>query len=197
MPTFTETPDREDHVRGLPLLRTPASGKIQACITSPFVLGCYTHYWGGRTVPCEKPDCEACNASMPYRWHGYLSAILKKSHEHVILEFTAQACDAFDDYVKHHGQLRGCAIECYRRPSSHNGRVIVQTQPADLGQVTLPDPPNIPSLLCKMWNVPMPEVSDFHREGEVSRKHLVKKDEENGSNASGFNPADTGLQHTR
>ena len=197
MPVFTSRPPEETEGRGLPLLRTPAHGKINACITSPFLLGCYTHYWGGRTVPCEKPKCEACEASMPYRWHGYVSAILRNSREHVLLEFTAQACDALDAYTTANGQLRGCAIECFRRPATANGRVIVKAIRAELGEMILPDPPDIPKMLCKMWNIVEPDVRDSANPEKPDRKRFIIGGEKDGENISAFNPSDHGIQLAR
>jgi len=58
----------------LPLVRTPANRSLKAVVTSDALIGTDTHFWGGHTVPCERPECDACNHGIAYRWHGYLSA---------------------------------------------------------------------------------------------------------------------------
>ena len=58
MPTWrTELPP-EGKNRGYDLKRTPTSAPLIAIITSTDLLVCDTHYWHGRTTPCERQ----CNA---------------------------------------------------------------------------------------------------------------------------------------
>jgi len=94
-------------------------------ITSPDLLGCNTHFFGGHTVPCETPECEACLKGIPWRWHGYLAAIQAQTHAHFIFEFTAQAGDTFREYFQLHGTLRGCIFQAERMHHRPNGRVIL------------------------------------------------------------------------
>ena len=45
-----------------PLLRTPPNKPLIAIITSADLIGCYTHYYKGRTVPCEGDNCPELGA---------------------------------------------------------------------------------------------------------------------------------------
>lgn len=144
--------------RAFPLQRTPCPGKLLAVITSENLLGCDTHFYGGHTMPCERPGCEACEKGMPFRWHGYVAAIEYANRSHFIFEFTAQAADTFDTYRKAHGTLRGCLFESRRLNARPNGRVIIQCKPADQSKIRLPEPPDIRACMSIIWNLPAGQV---------------------------------------
>lgn len=144
--------------RAFPLKRTPTNGVLQACVTCENLIGCDTHFFGGRTMPCERPNCEACDKGMPFRWHGYVSAVQHKTHLGFIFEFTAQAGDAFEQYFKAHGTLRGCEFAARRLHSKPNGRVIILCTPLDLTNIKLPQPPNVISCMEIIWNLPHGQV---------------------------------------
>ena len=137
-----------------PLKRTPSGKGICAIVTSDDLIGCDTHWWGGHTVPCEGPECEAHTAGIPFRWHGYLSALDTTSHLHFIFEMTAQAAEVFKDYREAHGTLRGCVFEAKRLKSAHNSRVCIRCKPADLRAEHLPKAPDLAACMAIIWNVP-------------------------------------------
>lgn len=151
---------RDPRGQAFPLKRTPANGKLVAAITCEHLTGCDTHFYGGKTMPCERPDCEACNNGMPFRWHGYISAIQATTRLHFIFEFTAQAADYFDQYDKAHGTLRGCRFEAWRLHHRPNGRVIIQCKPLDQQEHQLPKPPNVPNCMAIIWNLPTDQISN-------------------------------------
>lgn len=194
---FQESAPRESRQRSLPVIRTPARAKLHACITSNKLIGCNTHFWGGHTVPCTKPACEACDAGVVYRWHGYVSGIVKGTHEHILMEFTAQACDVFDAFTEKHGSIRGAEIIASRRPASHNGRVMISIRPADLTNVVLPEGPDLREQLCHLWNIPLEvneEESFAHKPARVAAK---VRTEENGFDKGNENTTVPRFQHTR
>jgi hypothetical protein len=145
--------------KAFPLKRTPPGGKLIAAITSENLLGCDTHFYGGHTVPCERPECEPCGKGMPFRWHGYVAAIDAANMLHFIFEFTAQAADAFDVYRIAHGTLRGCRFLATRLNNKANGRVILTCSPVDQQKITLPEPPDIASCMSIIWNLPTDQVN--------------------------------------
>jgi len=149
---------RDPRGQAFPLRRTPANGKLVAAITCENLIGCDTHFYGGHTIPCERPDCGPCQDGMPFRWHGYVSAIEANTRLHFIFEFTAQAADTFDQYYKAHGTLRGCRFEAYRLHHRPNGRVILHCKPLDQQEVQLPKPPNIPNCMAIIWNLPAEQI---------------------------------------
>lgn len=170
MPHFSfEAPDTTSGPR-LHLRRTPTSGKLVAIVTCDRLVGCPTHWFGNRTIPCEAPNCPACDKGHSWRWHGYLTAVNVKTNEHFLFEMTAQAAEPFTAYHEQHGTLRGCLFEADRLGHHHNGRVLIRCKPADLGQVHLPDPPDLVACLCHVWNVPTPEAST---EGKLKKNDRV------------------------
>lgn len=141
-----------------PLKRTPSGRGIVAIVTSDDLIGCDTHWWGGHTVPCEGENCEAHKNGIPFRWHGYLSAVDATTHLHFLFEMTAQAAEAFKDYRRAHGTLRGCIFEAKRLRSNANSRVCIRCKPADLREQHLPEAPNIRKCMAVIWNVPDTDV---------------------------------------
>jgi len=163
MPRWTNTPPKKTDQPSFRIVRTPATKTLTAIITSPDLVGCSTHFVQNRTVPCESEDtgkpCQHCAAGHSWRWHGYVSAILANSYEHILFEFTGPPSDTFRNYLLYHGTLRGCLFTS-RRPSTRpNGRVIVTCKTADLTNLRIPEGPNIRNILCRVWNIQTTNVS--------------------------------------
>ena len=156
---WSPTIPRDPRGQAFPLKRTPANGKLVAAITCENLIGCDTHFFNGHTMPCERPGCTACEKAMPFRWHGYVSAVEANTSLHFIFEFTAQAADTFDQYRQAHGTLRGCRFEARRLASRPNGRVLLNCRPLDLQQHTLPQPPAIQTCMEIIWNLPTGQVN--------------------------------------
>ncbi|MDD3530470.1 MAG: hypothetical protein PHS77_11390 [Gallionellaceae bacterium] len=163
MPNWQSTPPSGDTGQPLRIIRTPADRPFAAIITCTEPTGCCTHFVGNRTVPCEGVDvCPWCQDGHPWRWHGYVSCVSGATLEHVIFEFTATASDTFRTYAQSFGGLRGCHFQAHRPSKRHNGRVVIACKPADLGRITLPEPPNLKKLLCNLWGIQYTEA-DTHR----------------------------------
>lgn len=60
MPQFSRDVPVDPRGPAFPILRTPPGRSISAIITSPDLIGCFTHYYKGRTVPCEGTGCRLC-----------------------------------------------------------------------------------------------------------------------------------------
>ena len=176
---FTSTPPEKSSGSGLRLLRTPSPGKLIAVVTSDDLVGCPTHFYNKRTVPCTPPDCPACAASYPWRWHGYLSASDLKTHEHFLFEMTAQAVEPLTLYRQRHHTLRGCMFEASRLGLHANGRVVIRCKPVDLTQVDLPKSPDLIACLCHIWNVPTTQVYEEGRLKEIPRLRVAEKEKGN------------------
>jgi len=166
MPTWSnELPKSGKHM-GFDLRRTPQSASLQAIITSPELLVCDTHFWGGRTIPCERHhqeidgtitagNCAACNDAVPFRTHVYVSALDTKSRDHFIFECTAHAAKSLEEYRLGNGTLRGCIIHAVRPKGGVNSKVVIQTSPANMGKINIPDPPNVILALTTIWRLPL------------------------------------------
>lgn len=160
MPNYTNLPPKDASGTSLPILRTPANGLLKACVTSDDLIGTNTHFWGGHTVPCTPPDCEACKNGVPYRWHAYLTAIHAKKCLHFLYEMTAPAAEIFIAYRAKHKVLRRCIFEAYRWRSSANGRVMLHCQPHPGDDIVLPPAPNLEAVLAILWQLPKDNVQE-------------------------------------
>lgn len=169
MPKYTNVPPKDPRGHALPIMRTPAGKKFRCTITSPDIVGCNTHYWGGKTVPCEAPECEACRNGIPYRWHAYCSAVLHPNMLHIIYEVTALAAEALVLYRKSHTTLRGCLVEAYRWRGAANGRIILKCEPSAQPPDSLPTPPDLTRCLAIIWQLPEDAVSTDETDAFVTR----------------------------
>ena len=189
MPDWThELPPNPTH-HGYDLRRTPPDRPLRAIVTCDQLNVCFTHFWGGRTRPCEKPHCAACEAMSPARAHCYLSAMDPTTREHFLFECTASAALPFRDWVDAYGTLRGCLFQAMRPKRRRNAKVEILTKPADLSKITLPPPPNIPEAMSVIWQIPGVSVKPDHALDSFPR---VSADS-NELNRMRLNPAD--LQH--
>lgn len=160
MPRFSSEPPPDPRGQALPLRRCPFHRPLLAIVTCQNVVGCPTHYWGGRTVPCEEEDCEPCLAGVGWRWHGYVSAYEPNLKLHFLFEVTARCSEAFKAYRKANGTIRGCIFEATRPSGKPNGRVYLKTKTADLQKTPIPDAPQIPQVLAMIWNIPLTSITD-------------------------------------
>lgn len=157
-PSWSSNIPLDPRGRAFPLKRTPTNGALVGAITCENLIGTYTHFYGGRTMPHEGDDCDACAKGMHYRWHGYISAVQAKTHLGFIFEFTAQAGDAFQQYRAAHGTLRGCRFEARRLHSKPNGRVLILCSPLDQQAMNLPAAPDVVAAMEIIWNLPAGQI---------------------------------------
>ncbi len=159
MLNFQSQPPPDPRGHALDLIRCPASRPIRGIITSDDVLGTRTHYFHGRTLPCDDTSCPACTEGMPWRWHAYVGLFAAGTKNHVLFEMTARAVQPLMQYRKAYGTLRGCQLSAHRANSSHNSKVIIETASADLEMITLPDPPDLLKALSIIWNIEFPALA--------------------------------------
>lgn len=175
MPQWSNTPPVEPDRYAMRIVRTPPTGAIDAIVTSPDILGCFTHFVHRRTIPCEgAPDCPHCQAGFSYRWHGYLAAVAVKGLEHFLFEFTANAAQTFTTYRDLHGTLRACHF-LSRRPSGRtNGRIVIKCRMHDEAEARLPRPPDLKAILMHIWNIQNDEPNEWTNP-ETSARQMAPK----------------------
>ena len=158
MPNFSHRPPDEPSGYGLPLIRTPANGRLILNLMSDKMIGCPTHWYGGRTIPCEGENCDACQDGYSWRWHGYVAGLIYGTRRAVIAEFTAQASEQIAIYRDAQGTLRGAILQSNRHRNRHNGRVLITMKPGDLAAMNLPPEPDLVKALSIIWNLPKPDL---------------------------------------
>jgi len=155
---FSTRPPEDPRGNSLPLLRCPTNRPIRGIITTEQLFGCRTHFYHGRTLPCDDTNCPACDEGMPWRWHGYVGLFSVSTHRHVIFETTAKAAEPLTKYYQAYEGLRGCQLSAQRASTSPNSRVVITTAPADLEKISLPPAPNLLEALCIIWNIELPAI---------------------------------------
>lgn len=167
MPTWSNKVPDQPRGPALPIRRTPAYKPLVAIVTSDDIIGCYTHFYHGSTMPCEPPNCPACHDGLPYRWHAYLTAVDCHDGLHFIFECTALSAENFTTYREAHGTLKGCCFQARRWHSRPNGRILIQTKPADLTERSLPHAPDLKQCMAILWSLPADNVTTPRRNPEV------------------------------
>lgn len=174
MPTWSNQLPREEKHMGFDIHRTPTSRPLRAIITCDDLLICDTHYWGGRTIPCERqqqlPDgslsaatCPACNESIPYRTHVYVSALDYNTRDHFIFECTSHAAKVLSEHRRSIGTLRGCHFNAFRPKGQPNSKVVIETAVANSAKLPLPEPPNLILALSIIWRLPLTGLAIEHQ----------------------------------
>jgi len=158
---FNFTTDLPEDPRGnsLPLMRCPTNRAVSGIILSTDLVGTRTHYFHGRTIPCDDNSCPACSEALPWRWHAYVAVYSPGSHRTVLFEMTARCAESLIQYRDTYGTLRGCQLTAKRANSSPNSRVILQTAQADLQKIALPAEPDVLEALSIIWNIERPSIS--------------------------------------
>jgi len=154
MPTFSNQVPHDPRGLSLPLKRCPVGKPVIAIVTSLDLIGCKTHFYQGKTQPCENETCKACLDGVRWTWHSYLSAYDHAAKLHFLFESTARATEAFVQYREAHDVLRGCLFRAQRTQLRANARVYIETRPADLEKYSLPNPPDLTKILAIIWNLP-------------------------------------------
>lgn len=166
MPNYRNQLPTEKTNMGFRILRTPQTTALTGIVTSPGLLVCDTHFWHGRTSPCERivgPDgatlddsvCSACQNKQAYRDHVYVSAFDPKTPSHFLFECTCHAAKPFAEHIEAHGTLRGCCFHATRPKQTPNGRVVILTTTATLTKTVLPAAPNVELALAVIWRLPL------------------------------------------
>jgi hypothetical protein len=165
MPTFRNSLPIQGKHQGFDLKRTPTNSAIQGIVTSDDFIVCDTHFFHGRTIPCERETnaegktiddtcCHPCSLKTPYRCHAYVAAFDVKKTEHYLFECTSNAAKAFEEYKLANGTLRGCCFNAQRPKGTPNSKVCIQTSPVNLAKVRIPPTPDLIKALSIIWRIP-------------------------------------------
>jgi len=199
MPTWRNQLPPEGKNHGFDLCRTPASGTLMGIITCEDLIVCDTHFWHGRTLPCERltndegktiddTPCQACREKAAWRTHVYVSAFDMKKREHFLFECTTLAAKPLAEYREATGTLRGCILNASRPKGQKNAKVAIVTNTANLGRCQIPPPPDIPAALAVIWRLPRAAIAEEPQRNKTTklrtqndRLRLMRDQEDNAS----------------
>ncbi len=186
MPNFSNSIPNETKRHGYDLRRTPPDKPLKGIITCEKLIGCYTHWWNGRTVPCEDTDCKACESNTPSRWHCYLSLLESGTHDHIIFECTAKAALPITEYLLDNPTLRGVLLSAWRPKRRRNARVEILLKPIDLSSIKIPQAPDVIQAMSVIWQLPGAALETKKTEHSMTRMTT----DPDILNAQRFSPSD-------
>lgn len=150
---FSEAPPEEAGPIGIRITRAPKSGKAVFTILSERLLGCWTHFFLGRTQPCVDDGCTICSPKAPRRWYGWLAGYDVAQRTKALVEVPPGVALGLKAYRLEVGNLRGHAIQLSRKNSKDNGPVVGRFAAGIYASEMLPPCPDVVSLLMRMWRI--------------------------------------------
>jgi len=152
-PNWINRPPVPTEFAGLRLIRVGTAKHFEAIITSDHMIGCLTHFYKRRTIPCTAPDCQADCDGVPARWHGYLSVLCTRTRTHYVLELTALAAVPVAEFDDAKGSLRGAMLDATRLGNKPNGPVSCVISPSSADLRTLPRAVHLERFLATIWHL--------------------------------------------
>jgi hypothetical protein len=144
-------PNPEDVPDQWKILRASATGLHNCLCLSDDAVGCYVHYWKGRTTACLETGCVPClNGQVP-RWRGYVAALIGPGRMTRILEVTACCVPAIDRYRAEWSTLRGALITLTRKGRKANGELECLFGEKPVASAGLPIAPELVPYLKRLW----------------------------------------------
>lgn len=172
---FSNLPDDGDEGMRYQIIRTGPKGIKGPIVTSHDQLGLYTHWAGGRTLPCVKAKCECCEQNIARRWYGYLMVFSIKQDRQYLFEYTAAAAPTVDAYWVKHRTLRGAKLAGERQGDRANGRLTLFLSPPQSDVEPLPKAPERIALLSQMWSVPLDQFLAPQTNAKLEAAEFIDK----------------------
>jgi len=154
MTNWTNDPPEATDFAAVRLIRPPATGSITGVLTSPTVLGTWTHWDQYRTQPCSGDKCKLCIDGQPRRWYGYISVFSMSTHRHYVVQITSQAAQQLYAQVRDKDNLRGLLIKIERAAKRPNAKLLIDVRPCPCTVPDLPDPIPIQRYMALIWDDP-------------------------------------------
>lgn len=148
---WNRRPTKEEMEHVWRVMRPPQKGTMRLLVLSGDLTGTYTHFWHGRTTPCKREHCEACQASRMPEWHGYLACLQADTKIRWILEVTKGCAKNLDDWFRERRTLRGTLIEVGRTSAKPNGRQFVRCLSQFSEREEMLKAPDLHPILARMW----------------------------------------------
>ena len=163
--TSDSVPDSPDFA-GWDIMRAPPAGSLSLVALSEHFTGVYTHFWGGRTIPCRRRNCPAHDAGHSARWRGYLLCEVPSTGKGILLEFPEGVGKTLAEEKATHGTLRGLCFRIGRTKGRANGRVVVTPVKRLPKNARLRKADDIRAILSKIWGLTPEGGSSAHGTGD-------------------------------
>jgi hypothetical protein len=155
-------PARPGNLPHIPFERLRAGVTLKGVITCTAPYDSFTHYLGGRTLPCSgTEDCPGCGLKRK-GWELYLSLWTVTPSKHVITALTPSAARELSDAAPDPNDLRGYFIELRRINTKNNGRMLCSLDQPEFKRHGLPPAPDVRAHMYKIWGLDPDEISNDH-----------------------------------
>lgn len=150
--SFSELPPDSECPLGFDIVRAPAKGSFDCVCLSEMAVGKFTHWWCGRTQPCDGPECAKCLQGSPRRWHSWVAVYTQRSSRTFILEVPPGPAKFLGDFRSKHLTLRGASLAVSRNNGKANGKVRIGVARSGIDSLLLPVCPDVVAMLERMWS---------------------------------------------
>ena len=148
--TAQPPPDRPKPTLELRRLKT---GRLLATCLSDRPVGCFLHFWRGRTRPHLTNNCEACAAGHEPVWKGYVALWDEPTRSAWIQEFTPGAYDGLQEGIELFGTLRGHPITFERTRNASNAPMRTRVHGTCIPENRMPPTPQVTDVLTRIWDL--------------------------------------------
>lgn len=153
-PLFARRPAEILEGRNLDIVRVPQGRMVTGIMLSHDSIGCYTHWWGGRTVPCYQQNCKACADGGEKRWCSWLAVRNRGGGAILMLELPSAASAETYRFFREVRTFRGWGYQMQRVGKRANARLRIKWDDHRHDPATLPKAPCLAPILRNMWRVP-------------------------------------------
>jgi len=143
--------DRQPYV---PILSPGPGRTITGVILSDALVGVFTHWYDGRTVPCYHGPggvCALCQWA-PRRWKGYVALLWNGTPRQGMAEITLDAVRGCPRLADKDVSLRGLRLVLQRKGRVPNGPVTATVSPSPFQIESLPVPFTVQDALLRIWS---------------------------------------------
>lgn len=135
------------------IIRTPPTGNLDQVVVSSAPVEMRIHFFKGRTLPCIKAGCAACEAGNKSRLRVYWLAIQANDARKMISELPLTAAEIVINAASIYGSFRGLKVRTWRTEPRENAPVDARCRGLTAKPSDLPQAEELWPLLCRVWKI--------------------------------------------
>lgn len=111
-----EAVDSSAATRCMTVVRVRPGQKLLVSHLCAEIVGLYTHWFGGKTVPCDLNHCKACDRNVPRLWKGFFPfQLVVDPSKCGLLCITPLAVRHLQEFQSEHNGYLGLRVEYSRK----------------------------------------------------------------------------------
>lgn len=120
---FTNDPPTEEQYC-FPIVRPRLRNPITFTVGCKELRGCYTHWYGGKTIACCSPAmCDACELNVKQTWQGHVIAHRHEDDHLVLVVFTLPVKQFFKKHLCQSDGVFGVSCRLLRMGNRETGPI--------------------------------------------------------------------------